>query len=95
MEAVNARAEVLTSFVVDTAGVPKPSTLTVMPGSDPRAVAALRKQLDRYRFEPAIRAGVPVNALVMRNWSFEPRPTCRDTFDGLDCPRVYSKTTDR
>jgi TonB family protein len=95
MESVNARAEVLTSFVVDTAGMPKPSTLIAMPGSDPRAVAALRAQLDRYRFEPATRSGVPVNALVIRNWSFEPRPRCRDTYDGLDCPRVYSKTSER
>jgi hypothetical protein len=95
METLHARAEVLTSFVVDTSGAPLPSTLVAMPGSDPRAVAALRAQLNRYRFEPATRSGVPVNALVIRNWSFEPRPFCRDTYDGLDCARVYSKTSER
>lgn len=95
MESLNARAEVLTSFVVDTAGTPKPSTLVAMPGSDPRAVAALRAALDRYHFEPAMRSGVPVNSLVLRTWSFEPRPVCKDTYDGLDCPRVYSKSIDR
>jgi hypothetical protein len=91
MEAVNARAEVLSSFVVNAEGVPQTSTLVTMPGSDPRAVAALRASLAEYRFQPATRSGVPVNALVMRNWSFEPRPVCRDTYDGLDCPRVYSQ----
>ena len=90
MDSRNARAEVLTSFVVGTDGVPKPSTLVVMPGSDQRAVAALRASLDRYRFQPATRAGVRVNALVIRNWSFEPHPRCRDNYDGIDCPKVYS-----
>jgi hypothetical protein len=91
MDARSARAEVLTSFVVGTDGVPKPSTLVTMPGSDPRAVDALRAALDRYRFQPATRAGVPVNALVVKNWSFEPHPRCRDTYDGVDCPKVYSR----
>ena len=91
MDALNARTEVMTSFVVGTDGVPKPSTLVVMPGSDPRAVDALRASLQRYRFQPATRSGVPVNALVVRNWSFEPHPRCRDTYDGIDCPKVYSR----
>lgn len=95
MEARNARAEVLTSFVVDADGIPKPSTLVTMPGSDPRAVSALRASLDRYRFQPATRSGVPVSALVMRNWTFDPRPLCQDTYDGLDCARVYSRATQR
>ena len=91
MDARNARAEVLTSFVVGKDGVPKPSTLVAMPGSDPLAVEALRASLDRYRFQPASRSGVPVNALVVRNWSFEPHPRCRETYEGIDCPKVYSR----
>jgi hypothetical protein len=54
-------------------------------------VDALRAALDRYRFQPATRSGVPVNALVIRNWSFEPHPRCQDQFDGIDCPKVYSR----
>jgi hypothetical protein len=95
MESRNARAEVLTSFVVDAKGVPQPATLVTMAGSDPRAVAALRASLGQYRFQPAMRSGVPVSALVMHRWSFEPRPRCRDTYDGLDCARVYSRAVPR
>jgi hypothetical protein len=61
-----------------------------MPGSDPRAVTALRAALGQYHFQPAMRSGVPVSARVLHRWSFEPRPQCRDTYDGLDCARVYS-----
>jgi hypothetical protein len=95
MESRNVRTEVLTSFVVDANGIPKPSTLVAMPGSDRRAVAALRASLERYRFQPATRSGVRVNAFVIRNWSFEPRPRCRDSYDGLECPRVYSDAARR
>jgi TonB family protein len=87
MESENVRAEVLTSFVVDAKGIPQPSTLTAMPGSDPRAVAALRAALRQFRFQPAMRSGVPVSALVMHRWSFEPHPKCRDTSDGVECAR--------
>lgn len=90
MESRNARAQVLTSFVVDAKGIPQPLTLIATPGSDPRAVTALRAALGQYRFQPAMRSGVPVSARVLHRWSFEPRPQCRDTYDGLDCARVYS-----
>jgi len=87
----NARAEVLTSFEVDTLGTPIAATLRVAPGSDPRAVAALRTTIAHLRFNPAARAGSKVRAHVIRTWLFEPPPVCADERDGIDCPRVYSK----
>jgi len=87
----NARAEVLTSFEVDTLGTPIAETLKAAPGSDPRAVAALRTTITHIRFNPAARAGSKVRARVIRTWLFEPPPVCADERDGIDCPRVYSR----
>jgi hypothetical protein len=90
MAALNAHADVTTSFVVDTIGAPIPATLRVMPGSDPRAVAALRASIGNFRFSPATRAGVHVAARVIRTWLFEPPPVCTNEDDGADCPRTYA-----
>jgi hypothetical protein len=86
----NARAEVLASFVVDTAGAADPSTLVVMPRSDPRAVAALAGSLRRMRFRPATRGGVKVSARVIQSMLFEPPSVCPDRNDGPACTRRYS-----
>ncbi|HEX7980188.1 MAG TPA: energy transducer TonB [Gemmatimonadaceae bacterium] len=87
----NVRAEVLSSFVVDTTGTPIASTLLVAPGSDPRAVSALRQSIERVRFRPAARAGRRVPTRVVRTWLFEPPSSCADERDGIDCARQYSK----
>jgi hypothetical protein len=85
------RAEVLTSFEVDSMGTPIAETLVAAPGSDPRAVAALRRTIDHVRFNPASRAGSKVRARVIRTWLFEPPPTCPSEDDGIDCARVYGR----
>ena len=85
----NVRAEVLTSFEVDTLGTPIAETLVAAPGSDPRAVAALRQTIDHVRFNPAARAGSKVRTRVIRTWLFEPPPACASDDDGIDCARVY------
>lgn len=87
----NIRAEVLSSFVVDSTGRPNAATLVVAPGSDPRAATALRQTIDRLRFRPAMRAGVAVPSLVIRTWLFEPPSTCDDERNGIDCARQYGK----
>jgi outer membrane biosynthesis protein TonB len=87
----NVRAEVLASFVVDTSGTPIAETLNAAPGSDPRAVAALRETIGHVRFNPAFRSGSKVRARVVRTWLFEPPPVCSSEDDGIDCPRRYSR----
>jgi outer membrane biosynthesis protein TonB len=87
----NVRAEVLTSFEVDSLGAPIAATLQVAPGSDPRAVAALRRTIDRVRFEPAARAGARVRNRVVRTWLFEPPSLCANEEDGIDCARQYGR----
>jgi hypothetical protein len=90
MAASSARAEVLFSVVVDTSGYADLSTLTVMPQSDPRAVAALRPTLRALRFRPALRSGVAVRERVIQSLLFEPPPTCTSAAAGPACPRRYS-----
>jgi len=87
----NVRAEVLTSFEVDSLGAPIPATLRVAPGSDPRAVSALRRTIDRVRFDPAARAGARVRNRVVRTWLFEPPSLCANEEDGIDCARQYGR----
>jgi outer membrane biosynthesis protein TonB len=87
----NVRAEVLSSFVVDTTGTVIASTLLVAPGADPRAVASLRQSIGHVRFQPALRAGQRVPSRVFRAWLFEPPATCAEERDGVDCARVYSR----
>ena len=87
----NVRAEVLSSFVVDTTGTPIASTLEVAPGADPRAVASLRQSIERVHFQPATRAGQRVSSRVLRNWLFEAPASCADERDGVDCARRYGK----
>jgi hypothetical protein len=72
----NARAEVLVSFVVDVNGVPDRTTLQVIGGADPRAVAALPATLDAFRFRPATRGGRKVAQRVIQTILFEPPPVC-------------------
>jgi hypothetical protein len=87
----NVRAEVLTSFVVDTMGTPIASTLEVAPGADPRAVASLRQSIEHVRFQPAWRAGQRVVQRVTRNWLLEAPSSCADERDGVDCARLYGR----
>lgn len=87
----NVRAEVLTSFEVDTSGAPIAATLEVAPGSDPRAVAALRATIDHVHFNPAARAGTRVRTRVVRTWLFEPPSVCTNEEDGIDCARLYGR----
>ena len=87
----NVRAEVLTSFEVDTTGTPISATLQVAPGSDPRAVAALRGTIDHVHFNPAARAGMKVRTRVVRTWLFEPPAVCASEDDGIDCARMYGR----
>ena len=85
------RAEVLSSFVVDTTGTAIASTLQIAPGADPRAAGVLRQWIDRIRFQPASRGGQRVPTRVVRTWLFEPPATCADEHDGVDCARSYGK----
>ena len=87
----NVRAEVLTSFEVDTLGVPIAETLEAAPGSDPRAVASLRETIGHVRFNPAARAGSRVKTRVIRTWLFEPPSACASEDDGIDCARMYGR----
>jgi hypothetical protein len=88
----NVRAEVLTSFEVDTLGTPIAATLVAAPGSDPRAVASLRETIGHVHFNPAARAGSRVRTRVIRTWLFEPPAVCSNEYDGIDCARVYGRT---
>jgi len=87
----NVRAEVLTSFEVDASGTPIAATLKAAPGSDPRAVAALRETIGHVRFNPGARAGSRVRSRVIRTWLFEPPSVCADETDGMDCARTYGR----
>lgn len=84
-----ARAEVMTSFIVDTTGRVDRRSLVVMPGADPRAVAAIRARIRDYDFTPATRAGVRVRQRVIRTWTFLPPLVCESEEQGLECPRRY------
>jgi hypothetical protein len=89
MKPSNARAEVLASFVVDTTGDVEMNTLEVMPGSDPRAAAAVPTTLLVRRFRPARRSGVKVPQRVIEAIRFEPPPVCATPVSGPACPRRY------
>ena len=91
MASSNARADVFYSVVVDTAGVADVATLRVMPGADPRAVAALPETLREVRFRPATRGGLPVPQRVMQSMRFEPPPTCLNAGAGPSCARQLSQ----
>lgn len=56
--------EVVARFVVDTLGNVEPTTIELMPGSDPQVIAATEQALREWRFAPATRAGRRVRALV-------------------------------
>lgn len=90
MRASSARAEVLTSFVVDTTGDVELNTIQVMPGSDPRAVAEIPMTLAARHFRPARRSGKKVPQFVIEAIRFEPPPTCPNRFANPACPRLYS-----
>ncbi|HEX2778551.1 MAG TPA: hypothetical protein VHM30_03560, partial [Gemmatimonadaceae bacterium] len=90
LDSSRVRAEVMTSFVVDTLGRVEDGTLVVMPGSDLRAIAALRSAIARYEFTPATRAGQRVRQRVIRTWVFVPAPKCEREDAAIDCPRIYS-----
>jgi outer membrane biosynthesis protein TonB len=94
MAAANARAEVLASFVVDSAGVVDLSTLAVMPRSDPRAVDALPASLRALRFRPATRGGRRVAQRVIQSILFEPPPVCLTSDAGPACGPRYSTDLD-
>jgi len=94
MAASSARADVFASFVVDTAGNPDVSTLRVLPGSDPRAVAALPASLRALRFRPATRGGRAVPQQVMQVIVFEPPPACPTPDVSPACGRPYSPDLD-
>ncbi|HEX2781745.1 MAG TPA: hypothetical protein VHM30_19725 [Gemmatimonadaceae bacterium] len=95
LDEAHARAEVMTSFVVDTLGRIVRGTLSVMPGSDFRAAAALEQQIDRYDFTPAYRSGKRVRQRVIRSWLFVPAPVCERDDSGIDCPRRYASNEAR
>ena len=90
MLATNARAEVLVSFVVDTTGAVEPSSIEVMPGADPRAVAQLPATLSGFLFRPAIRAGRKVRQRVIQAVRFEPPPVCASARANPGCRPEYS-----
>jgi TonB family protein len=90
MAASHARADVFASFVVDTAGVVDLETLRVMPGSDPRAVAALPATLRTFRFRPASRGGRAVSQWVIQPVLFEPPPVCATPDAHPACTRRYT-----
>jgi hypothetical protein len=87
----NAHADVFYSVVVDTAGVADVATLRVMPGADPRAVAALPETLREARFRPATRGGIAVPERVMQSMRFEPPPMCLNIGAGPSCARQLSQ----
>ncbi|HEX2781925.1 MAG TPA: TonB family protein [Gemmatimonadaceae bacterium] len=89
MREARARAEVMTSFVVDTTGHVERGSLVVLPGADLRAVAAIRAHIRDYDFTPASRAGVRVRQRVVRTWTFLPPLVCESEEQGLECPRRY------
>jgi hypothetical protein len=91
MRGTNARAEVLASFVVDTTGAAEPESIVVMPGSDPRAAAAVPAALRELRFRPATRSGYKVRQRVIQALRFEPPPLCLTRDASPACPRRYSK----
>jgi hypothetical protein len=94
MAASNARADVFASFVVDTGGKPLVATLRVLPGSDPRAVAAMPATLGALRFRPATRGGRAVPQLVIQTIVFEPPPACPTPDVSPACGRRYSPDLD-
>jgi TonB family protein len=91
MAASQARAEVVAAVTVDTTGAADPASMVVIPGADPRAVAALRATLGVYHFQPAARGGVRVPARVVRTWAFVPPPVCDDEEASPHCARVYRR----
>jgi hypothetical protein len=92
MAAPNARAELLTSFVVDTLGRVEPGSLVILRGGDPRAASALRRGIGSYDFVPARRSGVRVRQRVIRTWVFVPPTACAEVDAAIVCPRHYRRT---
>jgi hypothetical protein len=90
MAAANARADVFASFVVDTSGRVDLSSVRVLPGSDPRAVAALPATLRALRVRPATRGGRAVPQRVVQSIRFEPPPICATPTANPACGRRYS-----
>ena len=85
MRATNARADVLVSFVVDTTGSVEPSTVVVLPDSDPRALAAMPATINALKYRPATRSGRKVRQRVFQILRFEPPPTCATLDAGPAC----------
>ncbi len=90
MMASNAQADVFASFVVDAAGKPDVASLRVLPGSDPRAVAAMPATLRALRFRPATRGGRAVPQRVIQSIVFEPPPTCATLDASPACVQRHS-----
>lgn len=87
---VNARAEVLASFVVDTLGMVDTTTIRVIPDVDPRFARAVPHALAEFRFTPATRGGRRVEQRVVQTILFEPPPFCPTMENSPGCPRRYS-----
>jgi len=85
-----AHAEVLASFVVDSAGIANPRTLRAAEGQSDAAVAALRDALSTLRFRPATRGGARVAQRVIRTIIVEASPMCIARDSSPKCPRAYA-----
>ena len=90
LTARNVRAEVLTSFVVDTLGNVDSTSIRVIPGVDPRFVRAVPRGLAEFHFRAATRGGRHVAQRVVMSILFEPPPFCPTMESSPGCPRRYS-----
>ncbi|WP_275831716.1 hypothetical protein [Roseisolibacter sp. H3M3-2] len=64
--------EVGVRLVVDTAGVPEPASIAVLPGATPALARAARALVERWRYRPAEVAGLPVRQVVTHVVAFDP-----------------------
>ncbi len=65
-----ARGEVLTQFIVDSTGLVRPQSLTVLSSSDTASVSAVRDAVFAARFLPARLCGRPVAVVMQKQFSF-------------------------
>jgi hypothetical protein len=70
-------AEFADAYVLDTAGMPEPRTITIVGDAAPAFLSAACQWIGTRRFEPVARNGVATRALVVRGVKF-----------GIDGPRV-------
>lgn len=84
------RAEVMSSFVVDSTGRVEHGSLLLMSGTDTAVAGALRRGITSYRFNPAAKSGRRVRQRLVMAWTFVPPPSCETGNEGIECPRGYS-----